>query len=99
MKNASAILSNVAVALACVLCAPALAQQPATPPAAAPTTPPADKGAVPMTPEAKCLEHSNKVLEQCRAECAKDFNLQVRCTNKCESNSAKRETECKKPKT
>jgi hypothetical protein len=95
MKNAKAVASTIAFALACALSIPAFAQQPTTPPA---TPPAADKGDAAKTPEEKCLAKSAKVLEQCRAECAKDFNLQVRCTNKCESNSAKRETECKKPK-
>ncbi len=95
MRIATALVSNLAVAFACAVPLAALAQQPANPPAAA-STPPAT--ATPQTPEQKCMAHSAKVLEQCRKECAKDFNAEVRCTNKCESNSAKRETECKKPK-
>ena len=96
MKIAIAFASTLV--LACALCAPVFAQQPSNPPAAAPAPPAADKGAAPKTPEEKCLARSTKVLEQCRVDCSKDFNLQVRCTNKCESASAKRDAECKAPK-
>ena len=56
-----------------------------------------DKGAAPKTPQEQCLARSAKTLDKCKAECAKDFDKQVRCTNHCEVASSKREAECKKP--
>lgn len=49
------------------------------------------------TPQEKCLARSAKVLEACKAECAKDLNTQVRCDKNCSQKNDEREKVCKQP--
>jgi len=85
IASASTILFLLTLAVA-----PAMAEGTTPPPAPAPK-------AVPKTPQEKCMTHSATVFEACKAECAKDLDQQVRCSNRCSQKNDAREKECKKP--
>jgi hypothetical protein len=85
MKRTIASASAIAFLLA-LFSLPLLAEDKAAP----------QKGE-PKSPQERCLAQSAKTFEACKAECAKDLNLQVRCDAKCSQKNNDREKVCKQP--
>jgi hypothetical protein len=94
MNTTSRFASRLAVALACALCATAIAQQ-QTKPAAAP--PPTVTSAATPSSEQQCVAHAEQKLKTCISGCSKDPNKQAACKSACEKSNVDTQATCKQP--